>query len=166
LASFDGALLERIERLDVNLLIPTEAAYIAGLVDGEGSIGLVCHVSKNGFNFGYPTMCRIANTNTNLLYWVQETTGIGSVLKGSARANKSKHKPGWIWNCETVNTVEFLEAILVYLVIKDEQARLLIRYIKETRSDARGMHHSLSVDEVDSKRYIYNRLRELNKQGI
>lgn len=51
-------------------MLETEKAYIAGIIDGEGSIMLI-KFHKNQ----YPSPCiSISSTNVELLEWIKQTT--------------------------------------------------------------------------------------------
>jgi len=59
----------------VNQLDPPEAAYIAGLVDGEGTVTLTTmHRGENR-----RLVVSISNTERNLLEFVQEALGTGQI---------------------------------------------------------------------------------------
>lgn len=59
------------------VLSATDAAYLAGLVDGEGTIGLTHrHAHENR-----QLVLSIANTEAGILQWVRERTGIGKITR-------------------------------------------------------------------------------------
>jgi len=54
---------------------PEEKAYIAGIIDGEGSIMLTKFHSNQ-----FPAPCvTVASTSYELLEWIKNRTGIGTI---------------------------------------------------------------------------------------
>ena len=78
----------------------SDAAYLAGLFDGEGSIYFKKTRQKKHQRPGKPThnvmviRMEIAMTDKSVLEWVWETTGVGSF--GSKKV-KEGYKPQWRW---------------------------------------------------------------------
>jgi len=101
-----------------NTLTPTQAAYIAGLVDGEGSIFLVN--VRGGCNI----RLTIANSFKAVLDWVVETTGIG-VVRTKQRKNP-KHKTNHFFQANPHAAISIIKMIKPYLIIKQKQAQLAI----------------------------------------
>jgi len=68
-------------------MTPQEKAYIAGIIDGEGSIMLI-HFHKNQF----PAPCvSVASVSIELLRWLQDTIGYG-VIKNKKNYAPYKHQ--------------------------------------------------------------------------
>ncbi len=64
---------ENIRSVEVIYMTPEQKAYIAGIIDGEGSIMLI-RFHKNQF----PAPCvSVSSTSFELLEWIQEKTGCG-----------------------------------------------------------------------------------------
>ena len=58
-------------------MTPTDKAYIAGIIDGEGSIILIRFHQKQ-----FPSPCvSIASTSLELLEWLRNTTKVGIIKK-------------------------------------------------------------------------------------
>lgn len=73
-----------LEVIDINQI---EKAYIAGIVDGEGSIMLQKFHSNE-----HPSPCvSIASTTLELLQWIKSTVGNGHITK-KKNYNNEKHK--------------------------------------------------------------------------
>jgi len=109
-------------------LQPTDAAYLAGIIDGEGSIMVL---SKRDTCI---IKISVANTFVGLIEWLTEVTGIGSVVM-TARASE-KHKTGYHWQCYSEAAESLLKQILPYLRIKRAQAELALS-VQERLRDAR-----------------------------
>ena len=104
---------------------PTDLAYLAGLLDGEGSICIL----KGTRAYGTPKHwleVSIGNTHLGVLQWVQETFG-GRVSHNAERFTKRNHRT-WRWRASASEAAAILRFLLPYLKIKVEQARLALEF--------------------------------------
>ena len=73
-----------------------EAAYIAGLFDGEGCISYKQYMRKRSHNKkAYPTWqirMEMSMTDRSILLWVNEVLGVGTV---GEKRYKTKYTKGW-----------------------------------------------------------------------
>ena len=98
-----------------------DAAYLAGLIDGEGSILIAQkREMRNTWRL------QISNTDFGLLEWCKEITGCGSIVR---RINEN---PKWAdagyWACYSWNARKILNQLMPYLKIdsKIQRAESLI----------------------------------------
>lgn len=100
-----------------------EKAYIAGIIDGEGSIMLQkFHTNE------YPSPCvSIASTTLELLNWIQSVVGNGTI-KRKKNYNISEHKDCYSYVLKYNDALAFLQEIYPYLIInsKKKRAELLL----------------------------------------
>ena len=75
-----------------------EAAYIAGLFDGEGTITYKKYKEKkkNGTYDCWRISMEIAMTDRSVLVWLTEVLGCGTLNK---KPRKNGHKMQWRWRC-------------------------------------------------------------------
>ena len=77
-----------------------DLAYIAGLIDGEGSIQYKQYMRKRKHNpKAYPTWSiriEIAMTDQSVLIWLNEILGVGTVNPRKVKPGKKKQ---WRWRC-------------------------------------------------------------------
>ncbi len=95
-----------------------EAAYMAGLLDGEGCI----HFRSTGRTINI----RIAMTDRDVLEWCQEKFG-GWLLTVKVPEGR---KPQWCWGCGSIHVAGVLTKIIPYLRVKRQQAEAAIDFIK------------------------------------
>lgn len=104
-----------------------EKAYIAGIIDGEGSIML------QRFHYNeYPSPCiSIASTTHELLDWIKSVIGKG-VIKQKKNYNNSKHKDCYSYILKYNDAIKLLEDIYPYLIIhsKRKRAELILNKYK------------------------------------
>lgn len=93
-----------------------QAAYLAGFIDGEGSIMLVKRNSRGGCHL----RVAISNTHEGVLRWVSEVTGIGKTYRLSP--STERHKAGFAWRAHGDGAQTLLRQIRPYLIIKSAQA--------------------------------------------
>lgn len=98
-----------------------EAAYLAGLFDGEGCIA--CNFHPSG---GIVLSVRFCNTNeAAVIRMYQLFEGCLNEVKWNPRNQKKRI---WQWSLGGGNCRFFLETLLPYLKIKKKQAELALAY--------------------------------------
>lgn len=106
--------------------------YLAGLVDGEGCLTITRQRNVNGNRdevpYHYKTTINIAMTSERIMKWL--VSEVGGVYY-HRHSDSPKWKDAYCWHPSGHNNVErFLLGILPYLVIKHEQARLLLEFVR------------------------------------
>ena len=92
---------------------PVEAAWLAGLFDGEGSIIFPNHRKRN-------VRIDITNTHLPLLQHVKSVTGTGQLIHWTPR--NPKHSERWNWQVYNHKAVLLLQQMLPWLIGKHERA--------------------------------------------
>lgn len=114
-----------------NALSAVDAAYLAGLMDGEGSVMLYRRKKDAA---GSALRIAIANTNMILIDWCLSKTGVGNVLT-KLGANE-RHKTGYQWIANAQAAASVLVQIRPYLTIKAAQADLGIEFQRKMKIPA------------------------------
>ena len=105
----------------------TEKAYIAGIIDGEGSI-MLQKIHKNE----HPAPCiSIASTTLELLEWIKKVVGKGTITK-KKNYNLEIHKDCYSYVLRRNDAISLLIDIEPYLVIdvKRKRAELILKKYK------------------------------------
>ena len=112
----------------VRKLDPCDAAYIAGLVDGEGTITLT--VQHRGEN--RRLVLSISNTELPLLEFVRRVVGAGRIT--TKRTYSKRHMPSFTYQISSRQALSLLVQIAPHLrTYKAKRARLaLCNYIRLT----------------------------------
>ena len=107
----------------------TQLAYIAGLLDGEGSLYIGRYPRKGNRSLGYRAYMTISNTHVPTLQWVKSIMG-GKIVEMA--------KKGGCYSLTfTTNTIrEWLPELLPYLLIKDSQAKVLLSFLDKQEQNA------------------------------
>lgn len=142
------------ERLDAVTL-----AYVAGLLDGEGSI--VIGVSKPSASRGniapsHWLQVGITNTDRGLIDWLLLTFG-GHVSDNSHSPSRKKQRPCWAWRIMGNQAKTFLETLHPYLRIKREQAEIAIAF----QTERAGLCNRVGPQVLDRREWYRSQLRSL-----
>lgn len=133
-------------------------AYTAGLLDGEGCIG----INKRGDNSGYRLTVFIANTDGRMIDFLINNFNFTSYTKQSGHNNK-KWRICWRWCLSGVGAKLFLIDLLPYLIIKKEQAIYAIEF--QTLIEKNG-GKCLTKDHLNKRKFYYFKLRNLKTLNI
>jgi hypothetical protein len=144
-----------------------EIAYLAGIVDGEGTISLSTGTGKPEHSRPF---VQIANTNYKLAAWIREKVEIKFGFFEYDR-HPEKQKASFLFMWRGTYGVEFLKLILPYLILKREQALLVLDLWEgeakwNTNKRGKWCAQNPMPDIVFQKRVeIFQRIRQLNKKG-
>lgn len=140
---------------------PGQLGYIAGIIDGEGHIGIkTAFDKKKSKNVSHAVRVVIVNTNVRLMEWFTSRFG-GSIACSKER--RADWKPRYSWQLHGRRAEVFLDAILPFLVVKREQAEVVLRLREAGRHQgAQG----LSADVVDLRERLKSQIHQLNARGV
>lgn len=109
----------RVRQHRVRQMTPTEAAYLAGLIDGEGSI-----IAAKQREHRTTWRLQVSSTTPVLLNWCIQTTGVGTIV--THRSGHPLHADSKWWQCYSWNAVDILRQIEPYMVLKKDKAMRVI----------------------------------------
>jgi len=136
-------------------------AYLAGIIDGEGHIGLKKIMCKASLNPTYFMSLTITNTNPLLMAWLKDNIG-GNVNIDHRKGNEHRHKPSLTWYASARKAVPILERCLPFLVVKAEQAKIVLAMQSLTKGKP---YKAISPEMAARRELMYLELRALNKRG-
>lgn len=144
----------------------SDTAYIAGIIDGEGCIGIYHYKSRSSIH----PVISVTNTSKALIDWICLMLGLPS---GKYVAHCQAGCRQW-YTTKTgpmQQTYEVATRVLPYLRVKRKQAELLIRYCDWRRlvelngRDTRGRIAGFSPDQRAYINDILAEIRQLNRKG-
>jgi transposase len=101
-------------KIDVSKLSETDKAYIAGILDGEGSISILHDKRRRD-----PYVCiHIYNTSRDLMEWLSKKLNIEYRVKQDKQARASRRTCYEIQVVRFLDVVELLKALVPYLIVK------------------------------------------------
>lgn len=128
----------------VKTLTPVEAAYIAGLIDGEGTISLARkHRLENR-----QIVVSISSTEIKLLNYVQEAVGAGRIT--NKKTYRNNHTPSKTYQISNRQALDLLKQISPYLKSykANRVALILKRYLRLTPRNGRYSPHQREEREA------------------
>ena len=132
--------------------------YFAGILDGEGSIGIE-HLSpcKNRKKDYYVCRLTIINTSKILMDWLKEN------FKGTVDTRKQieGRKTCYRWHVFGSDLEEILTAVIPFLKIKDQQAQVVLQY----RQTVGKTGWNVSDETLELRKSYWIECKKLNKLG-
>jgi len=132
-------------------------AYLAGIIDGEGSFSIARGGRKPGYGhpngyINYQLKVSLGNTNLIIHRWLLKTVGGAKYL--GHRSKTSRHKNGYNWQLHGKdNQRKLIIGVLPYLLLKRRQALLSLKMI-----NLEGQHPEKRQD-------FWMRMKVLNHKG-
>lgn len=106
----------------MNNITDKELAYLAGIVDGEGSVGVYWCKDHSAPTFQF----FVTNTNFDLERWIRQRLPWAKI-RSRVRKGSLGTKPIWEWACKNRKLLKpLLEALYPYMVIKAPQVKLML----------------------------------------
>ena len=139
----------------------TEKAYLAGLLDGEGHIGItLTSVGKRGerWRTHYMTVT-VAMANRPVLEWLRETWPSAGMSP-----KKSTGYPVWTVRWQSAAAANVLREAIPYMRVKAMQATLAIQFADELASRP---HQGQAITEAewDRRESLRLAIQSLNRPG-
>jgi hypothetical protein len=128
-------------------------AYLAGIVDGEGTVTLMKH-HKNETHIPF---VGIANNNLKLLKWIKSIVG-GNICTKKKRL--PHHNNSYVLNIRQDRALRFINEIKKYLIIKRPQAELITKKYKAVTHRA-GKY---TPEMLKNKMLLVAKIRKLNQR--
>jgi hypothetical protein len=139
--------------------------YLAGIVDGEGHITIARHKTdkywksdgtiglRKKTNVMYQNVLGVRNTDLRLMDWLKETFG-GNYYKDNRKTRPEKWKISYCWHSTSNEKTELiLLGILPYLILKREQAKIVLENIR------------LGIPNPEKREQLFVKVKALNKRG-
>lgn len=134
----------------VNKLTAVHAAYLAGLIDGEGTVTLT-RLNRNRYRGLAVT---VSNTEVNILRYALSLIGVGKIT--NKRRSKINHTPSYTYQITNRQALDFLGQISPFLQsLKAERARLVPSdYVRLTPRNGRYSGEQLTQRDLFVKRFF------------
>lgn len=150
-----------MEKIDYEEI--AKLSYLAGIVDGEGTIGI--HKSRDADRLieSYSLNIAIVNTDYRLVNWLEEN------FEGSVRTTKPQQenwKDKFEWRMGGYSAYKLLRKVRPFLIIKAEQAEVGINFWERcSKINNRAKKLGRPLWMIQRQEEYYERMRELNKRG-
>lgn len=142
-------------------------SYIAGIVDGEGSIRIGKGIIGNYIY--YSLKISVEMSNKKVPNYILSKVGYGNIRKRT-RVNKNTgkiYKPSYEWYITGNNALCFIKEIYKYLIQKKEEAYIAIKFQKTVNNyhkrNKKGVFMKSIDDNTQDKRKIfYDKLKNIH----
>lgn len=139
-----------------------EMAYLAGVMDGDGSFSLGKRNGGEGRSSLYYPLIQLGSLSQLLVEFSKNRLG------GSTRLNKAKvgkdginRRDFYVWKAEkSSQCIEVLNKISSFLVLKKERAEFLLEYI--LRNPFKRGSNKLSEEILTQREIDYRKMKEFN----
>lgn len=141
------------------VLTKTEAAYLAGFMDGEGSFFCIRETRKgnrSGLRYGFSAS--VLNTNFEVMCWIRDKTNAGNIH--TSHDGNPNHKVGYKLSFNKSWILNIVPQILDYLIIKKKQAELVILGFNVIQGSSNYSKH-----RGEELYKLYSELNALNMRG-
>ena len=128
------------------MLTATQAAYMAGMIDGEGSLEVQKQMQRNGKTPQYNIRLSFTMVTQEPLQTMASWLGIKGPKKYKAR--QPKHSDPFRLHIPKIVTLAILEDCADYLLTKKQQAKLIIRLEALRQSLSTSRKHTGSAHFV------------------
>lgn len=135
-------------------------AYVAGIIDGEGSIIIRKRIASKTSQWF--TLCvQVGHTSEWLVHFLQVNFPKSLVIGPYQSKTLPNSKPSWRWQIEAKAAGELLETIMPYLQLKRPQAELGLRFQARRTNLGRSDKKKTVLDEAE--KIVMGRL---NQRGV
>lgn len=129
----------------ITFLKPTEIAYIAGIIDGEGSI-----YARNERKTIYPTIA-VHMTDKSVIMWLQEHIKAQSVWALNRKNHpryKTSLKTQYLFRICGKRAKLLCKYLLPYLIVKRKHAEIVLKWPIDVRQGNRQIPHNIQNTRI------------------
>lgn len=140
----------------LKFMMKSYAAYLAGIIDGEGTITITRHRQYQRPHWVCKTFLWVSNTNPRLIRTLKKRHD--GAIGCTTRAEKN-HKDALYWRVMAHERIySILDSCLPYLIIKRRQAEIMLKFIESRRARYRLQYSKRELQ-------MQARIRKMNERG-
>ena len=134
-----------------------ELAWLAGIIDGEGSIGAMSqHHKTENKTSTYRIRLRVTNTHKGLIEWLRLKIGFGTI--SPIKKVKEHYKQGYELSWTNQRAINIIRQIYPYMIIKRVQAEIAFEFDETLKTRM----WPLSEEIVETRKRLRDRLFAIN----
>lgn len=141
---------------------PTQIAYLAGLIDGEGCF-YIGHVKQGQYGNGYQwhSMLKITSCDEELIIWLEQTFGGSKDSRYRYTSKQAFTRPVYNWQATGEMLDYLLPQVFPYLIIKAKQCDVMMRY---RRTCINTGSKRLSEEVTNQRLELHKEIRQYNSR--
>ena len=133
--------------------------YIAGIIDGEGSL-TICNCSKTQGRAFFTTSLNVSSTDKILIDWIVEQFGGWQGEYTPKQTPKNSRKKVYRWAATGKNLEVILRLAYPYVVIKKREIEVMLAMRKTFKG--RGLVNKLSPETIALRKKYSDELKSLH----
>lgn len=144
---------------------PTDLAYLAGIIDGEGCfwIGIISKKETSGYvNEHFRGVLKIDNTDRKLVDWLDTVFSGTSSARSRTTSSRKYEREVFTWVATGDRLLDLCEQVLPYLVIKKEHCENMIKF-RKTYTNRLGSNQ-LSYEQIVTRQSCVEMSKKLNSR--
>lgn len=138
--------MRKYEKMQCNALTKTEMAYIAGLIDADGSVQIARRSTKGRW-IRYALEITVSNTDTRIINYLRTTVGGGTAVD----VRHFRKTVCFSWVITGNAAMQLLTQVQPYMQSKKDEAELAIGF-QQLRGQ-QGKHRTNIEKEIDETLY-------------
>ena len=132
-------------------------AYITGIIDGEGYIGIKRdHVKGRGINPVFYERISIASNSKDILEFISNFLGVGKMY--IHKHSKLSKKAYWSWETSNLKAVYVIKMIYPFLRIKKPEADLVLKLSKNKVKK----YGTLPKEVIEYREKLYQGIKDIH----
>lgn len=132
--------------------------YLAGFTDGEGMIAVSKRGRTDRFSPSYEGRLFVGNTSEAAMSLYVKTFGGGITPSKKQTKGGKTYYNWWIYG---VPMVKALEAMLPFLQVKKQEAKLVIALQKRIREHSKKIGERVNPQELEAREELYQQIKKL-----
>lgn len=145
-------------------LIDTEAAYIAGIIDGEGCLSIHLTWGRNRSPFAGTTL-GISNTDLRLIEWIRDKLKINHKYSYRDRKRGSKRTYSLVTGHRN-HLKKIIQKIQPYLIVKEQLAVLFLQILELKKKGALNSELLQTILEFKKLQDVRNGKQKVSTQKL
>lgn len=143
-----------------------DAAYAAGLFDGEGYVDIYHYTpTKRSRNLSFVLRIIVTQKDGLIMKWLKDA------YSGSVKKERNGKFYIYRWSCHSGIAKKFLETILPHVKIKKPQVELALEFISRKKNHGwidkkTGKFARLSSEEIEIRHEMQKRLKKMKKEYV
>ena len=138
-------------------------AYMAGMFDGEGCIGITSVKRKDRPHKSYRLYCKLGMCNPHIPQLFR--FNFGGALR---HYQKESHRIVWDWSVSNDTALEFLQILLPYLRLKRNEAELAFQFRDGMKNSTLGRKGLCETDLVirEAQKILMSKMKDKTKEEV
>jgi len=138
-------------------------SYLAGIIDGEGYIGIKKMTKKKNRSPYYHERVAIGMTNEQVINLFHKHFGGYLIYRDHIQSRFNSNHPYWAWEISDKKAAEFCRFFVDKLIVKKRQAQFVIK-LRESkeRGQIRGRDGFLIKSLLDEREKLYQAIIDIH----